>query len=101
MDKVVEELQEIKAILNTNQAKNPNELLTAKQISEEFNIGINTVRDKQFKDPKLPVQTYTHPMKVTRGAYQSYFNERHDYLSEKNWKVGENKWKITKKSTRD
>lgn len=83
MEKVIKELQEIKAILNTNQEKNPDELLTAKQISEEFGVGINTVRNKQFQDPELPVQTYTHPMKVTRRAYQAYFNKRHDYLSDK------------------
>lgn len=65
-----------------NQNKEKNELLTAKQISEEFNIGINTVI-KQFKDPELPTQIYTHPMKVTRGAYQEYFKVRHDYLSSK------------------
>lgn len=70
-------------LMYSSQGKNPNELLTAKQIAEEFDIGENTVRDKQFKDPELPVQTYTHPMKVTRKAYQKYFDKRHDYLSSK------------------
>lgn len=65
-----------------NQNKNPNELLTSKQIHEEFNIGINMVR-KMFNDPELPIQRYTVPFKVTRQAIEKYINERHDYLSER------------------
>lgn len=88
MEELLKEIRQIKTILNTNKEKDPNELLTAKRISEEFDIGIITVRNKLFKDPKLPVQIYTHPMKVTRGAFQKYINEnRHDYLSDKE-KVG-------------
>lgn len=64
------------------QGKNPNELLTIKQVHEEFNIGINKVQE-MFKDPKLPVQRYTTPFKVTRQAVNNYINEKHDYLSER------------------
>ena len=61
------------------QNKNPNELLTIEQIHVEFDIGINKVR-KMFNDPKLPVQRYTVPFKVTRQAVEKYINESHDYL---------------------
>lgn len=64
-----------------NQNKNPNELLTAKQVHKEFNIGINMVQ-KIFRDPELPVQRYTIPFKVTRKAMEAYVNVRHDYLCE-------------------
>lgn len=61
------------------QGKDPNELLTIEQVHKEFNIGENMVR-KIFNDPKLPVQRYTSPFKVTRQAMYSYINENHDYL---------------------
>ena len=61
------------------QGKNPNELLTIEQVHKEFDIGENMVR-KIFNDPKLPVQRYTSPFKVTRQAMYSYINENHDYL---------------------
>lgn len=61
------------------QGKNPNELLTVEQVHKEFDIGENMVR-KIFNDPKLPVQRYTSPFKVTRQAMYSYINENHDYL---------------------
>lgn len=62
--------------------KDPNELLTIKQVCKEFNIGENMVREI-FKDPELPVQRYTTPFKVTRQAFNKYVNEKHDYLSER------------------
>ena len=58
------------------------ELLTIEQVHEEFDIGVQMVR-KMFKDPKLPVQKYTIPFKVTRGALKQYMQERHDYLCER------------------
>ena len=61
------------------QGKNPNELLTIEQVHKEFDIGENMVR-KMFNDPKLPVQRYTSPFKVTRQAMYRYINENHDYL---------------------
>ncbi len=64
------------------QGKDPNELLTIKQIHEEYGIGINMV-NKMFKDPELEVQTYTIPFKVTRKALENYINVRHDYLCER------------------
>ncbi len=64
------------------QGKNPNELLTIKQVHEEFGIGINKVQE-MFKDSELPVQRYTTPFKVTRQAVNNYINTRHDYLSER------------------
>lgn len=65
-----------------NSGKDPNELLTIKQISEEFDIGDNKVR-KIFNDPELPVQRYTVPFKVTRQAFNKYINVSHDKLSER------------------
>ena len=64
------------------QGKNPNELLTIKQVHEEFGIGINKVQE-MFKDSELPVQRYTTPFKVTRQAVNNFINTRHDYLSER------------------
>ena len=61
------------------QGKDPNELLTIEQVHKEFDIGENMVR-KIFNDPKLPVQRYTSPFKVTRQAMYSYINQNHDYL---------------------
>lgn len=59
------------------------ELLTAEQVHEEFDIGMNMVR-KMFADPKLPVQRYTKPHRVSRGAVKRYMSvESHDYLCEK------------------
>lgn len=59
------------------------ELLTIKQIHKEFGIGVATVQ-RMFKDPELPVQVYTHPMKVSRKAFLHYIeSKRHDYLSNK------------------
>lgn len=81
-EKILKELQEIKAILNTNQGKDPNELLTAEQLSEETGIGINMVRDL-FKDQKLAVQRYTRPFLVKRQVWNDYISENHDYLIER------------------
>lgn len=78
MEEIIKELQSIKSLLE-NQNRNPNELLTAAQIHNEFDIGINMVQ-KIFKDPDLPVQRYTIPFKVTRQAFEKYLNEKHDYL---------------------
>lgn len=84
MEELLKEQQKTNELLEklVNHDKEQNELLTIKQIVKEFKIGENTV-SKQFKDPELPVQIYTHPMKVTRKAYQEYFDKRHDYLSSK------------------
>lgn len=48
---------------------------------KNITFGINMVR-KIFKDPKLPVQRYTVPFKVTRYAMNKYVSEEHDYLKE-------------------
>lgn len=81
---ILEEIKKTNELLQQqiSQNKNPNELLTVEQIHEEFDIGINMVR-KMFKDPKLPVQRYTVPFKVTRQAIENYINVEHDYLSER------------------
>ena len=83
-EKILKEQQRTNELLEKiiNQNKNPNELLTAEQIHEEFDIGINMVR-KMFRDPELPVQRYTIPHKVTRGAVEDYIKVRHDYLCSK------------------
>ncbi len=84
MEKLLEEQQKTNELLQqlVDKEIGQNELLTAEQVHKEFDIGINKVR-KMFNDPKLPVQTYTIPFKVTRKAVENYINERHDYLCEK------------------
>ena len=62
--------------------KDPNELLTTDQVHKEFGIGKIMVQ-KMFRDPELPVQRYTSPFKVTRGAINEYMKNSHDYLSER------------------
>lgn len=83
-EKILKEQQRTNELLEQiiSQNKNPNELLTAKQVHKEFKIGINMVQ-KMFRDPELPVQRYTIPFKVTRKAIEDYVNVRHDYLCEK------------------
>lgn len=84
MEQLLEEQKKTNELLEklVSQNKDPNELLTIKQIHEETGIGINMLQ-KMFKDKELPVQRYTSPFKVTRGAFNSYLNKRHDYLSER------------------
>ena len=68
-------------LMYNNLGKDPNELLTIKQIHKEFDIGENMVR-KMFEQKDLPVQRYTTPFKVTRQAFNKYINISHDNLSE-------------------
>lgn len=72
-----------KGLENANFIKNGNdELLTIEQVHKEFGIGLSKVRE-MFNDPKLPVQRYTRPFKVSRGAVKEYMStESHDYLCE-------------------
>ena len=73
-------LENANFIASTNAS---DELLTAEQVHEEFDIGMSKVR-RMFADPKLPVQRYTKPHKVTRGAIKRYMSaESHDYLCER------------------
>lgn len=76
MDELLKELKEIKELLKNN---NQNELLTIKQIHEQYEIGINTLR-KIFNDPELPVQKYTVPFKVTRKSFEEYLNKKHELV---------------------
>lgn len=76
-DKTNELLQDI--LERKKIEKDPNELLTVEQIVEEYNIGKVKVL-KMFQDPDLPVQRYTKPFKVTRKAFNKYFEVRHDDL---------------------
>ncbi len=69
-------------LMYNNLGKDPNELLTIKQIHKEFDIGENMVR-KMFEQKDLPVQRYTTPFKVTRQAFNKYINISHDNLSER------------------
>ena len=62
--------------------KDPNELLTAEQIVEEYEIGKVKVL-KIFQDPNLPVQRYTKPFKIMRKVFEKYFETRHDDLCDK------------------
>lgn len=79
-DGVKEALEETNGIFR--EGKDPYELLTVEQVHQEKDIGINMVR-KMFNDPKLPVQRYTTPFKVTRKAINEYINTHHNYLCEK------------------
>lgn len=81
MEELLKEQRKTNALLLTliRQKKDPTELLTAEDVHEEFNIGINMVR-KMFNDPELEVQKYTIPYKVTRQALNNYMSKRHDYL---------------------
>ena len=57
----------------------PEDKMTVERIVEEYGIGKDTVRT-MFKDPKIPVQTYTKPFFVLRTELIKYFCVRHDYL---------------------
>lgn len=74
MEEVLKELQEIKDIIKNNR-KDPNQLLTAEELSEETGIPVNNMR-KLFNDKDLAVQTYTRPRKVTRYAWNEFIKER-------------------------
>ena len=84
MEKFLEEQKKTNELLQQliKQNNEQNELLTIEQVHKEFDIGINMVR-KMFNDPELPVQRYTVPFKVTRGALNDYMKKSHDYLCER------------------
>lgn len=83
-EQILKEQQKTNELLQQliKQNNEQNELLTAEQIHEEYNIGINMVR-KMFNDKELPVQRYTVPFRVARGALQEYMKKSHDYLCER------------------
>lgn len=83
MEELLEEQKKTNELLNkiVNQNEKEEQLLTVKQIHEEFGIGINKIR-KMFEDPDLPVQKYTTPYKVKRKKLLEYMDIRHDYLCE-------------------
>ena len=80
-EKILKEQQRTNELLEKLiiQNQKENELLTIEDVHIEFGIGINMVR-KMFNDPKLPVQRYTVPFKVTRQALNEYMSQEHDYL---------------------
>lgn len=67
-DILEEVLAELKA---RNKTKLSNDLLTAKQISEEYDINYTKVLE-QFKDKKLPVYKGTKAARVFRNDYENY-----------------------------
>lgn len=81
MEELLNEQKRTNELLETliKQKDRDDELLTQKQIVEEFDIGSVKVQ-KMFNDPELPVQKYTKPFKVKRGALKKYLDVRHDYL---------------------
>ena len=80
MKQIIEELKETNELLKgTYRGKNPNELLTATQISKEYGIHENRIR-RIFQDPKLEVQRWTRPFKVKRRIFEEYLDKNHDYL---------------------
>ena len=80
MKQIIEELKKTNELLKgTYRGRNPNELLTAKQISKEYGIRQQTILDT-FQDPKLEVQRWTRPFKVKRKVFDEYLDKNHDYL---------------------
>ena len=80
MQQIIDELKETNQLLRgTYRGQNPNELLTAKQIAEEYGIRQQTILDT-FKDPNLEVQRWTRPFKVKRRVFEEYLDKNHDYL---------------------
>ena len=80
MKQIVEELQETKELLKgVCPGKDPNELLTAEQISKEYGIQRQTIQ-KVFQDSELEVQRWTRPFKVKRKIFDKYLDKNHDYL---------------------
>ena len=81
---MLEEIRKTNELLQQQikQSKQQYDLLTIKQVHEEYNIGIGMVQ-KMFDDPELPVQRYTKPFKVNRQALNEYMTKRHDYLCER------------------
>lgn len=59
--------------------KDPYEMLTMKQVMEEFHIGLNKAL-RMFKDPTLPVQRYMKAHRVQRIEVIKYLAKSHDYL---------------------
>lgn len=57
----------------------PDEIMTAKDITEEFGLNENLVY-RILKDKDLPVQEYAKPKFVLRSELLKYFSVRHDYL---------------------
>lgn len=82
MKKAYSEMGNFENAMQLIDGKDPNELLTKKQIHKEFGIGESTIQ-KMFKDPKLDAQRYVSPQVVTRKALYRYFDKNHDYLSKR------------------
>ena len=76
-EKILEEQRKTNELLEKmlKRKKDPNELLTAEQISNETGIAINKVR-QLFNNPDLAVQTYTKPKLVTRKAWNEFISIR-------------------------
>lgn len=83
MEALLKEQQKTNELLEKllKENKDPYELLTAEQVHEEFDIGINMVM-KMFQDKDLAVQRYTRPFKVARQVINEYITKNHDYLRE-------------------
>lgn len=63
--------------LKNNNNKNPNDLLTAKQIAEEYHMNYVTVLN-QFKDKSLRVFKETKEYRVFRKDYEEYLRNKGD-----------------------
>lgn len=81
MEELLKEQKRTNELLETliKQKDRDDELLTKEQIEKEYGIGYVKV-SRMFNDPELPVQKYTKPFKVKRGALKKYLDVRHDYL---------------------
>ena len=77
MEELLKEQQKTNELLEKmlKSKKDPNELLTAEQISYETGIAIDKVR-QLFNDPDLAVQSYTKPKLVTRKAWNEFVSVR-------------------------
>lgn len=77
MEELLKEQQRTNELLEKmlKTKKDPYELLTPQQISDETGIAVNKVREL-FNNPDLAVQSYTKPKLVTRKAWNEFISER-------------------------
>lgn len=72
-DLLKEILEELR-IKNNRPERNPNDLLTAKEVSEQYNMNYVKVL-QQFKDKRMKVYTGTKEYRVFRQDYEDYLRE--------------------------
>jgi len=71
---ILKEILEELRIKNNRPERNPNDFLTAREISEQYNINYVRVL-KQFQDKRLKVYVGTKEHRVFRQDYENYLRE--------------------------